>query len=376
MATIAMEETAVSGGAAHRPTETEAWTAVSGRDGAFDGAFVYAVRTTGVYCRPSCPSRRPRRENVRFYSSPDAAEREGYRGCKRCRPRAAAPTDAARAIERAVAYIDAHLDGVTTLDTLAAEVGVSPFHLQRTFKRVVGLSPKAYRDARRLERLKARLRTGDTVSRATFEAGFGSSRAVYEKAAAGLGMSPAKYRRGGAGVRIRFAVARAELGHVLVAATDQGICAVGLADTAAELEDGLRREYPRADVERDDGELTRWVGAIVEHLEGARPMLALPTDLRGTDFQLRVWRALQDIPYGSTRTYGEIAEAIGQPSAVRAVARACATNRVALVVPCHRVVREDGSPSGYRWGLDRKRRLLEQEHGISAHRAWADGSGE
>jgi AraC family transcriptional regulator of adaptative response/methylated-DNA-[protein]-cysteine methyltransferase len=268
-------------------------------------------------------------------------------------------------VARALAHIDAHLDERLTLDALASVAGVSRFHLQRTFKRLVGLSPKQYHDARRLERLKAQLKRGDTVSRATFEAGFGSSRAVYEKADAGLGMSPAAYRRGGAGVRIRYALARTKLGSLLVAATERGVCAVSLADSEEQLVAGLEREFPNAQIGADDGALKEWVAAIVEHIEGVRTNLAVPTDLAGSEFQLRVWRALQDIPFGSTRSYAEVAAAIGQPSAARAVARACAANRVALVVPCHRVVREDGSTSGYRWGAERKRRLLEQERYIA-----------
>ncbi|HEX5832056.1 MAG TPA: bifunctional DNA-binding transcriptional regulator/O6-methylguanine-DNA methyltransferase Ada [Gemmatimonadaceae bacterium] len=356
--------------------DPEAWAAVAARDGTYDGAFVYAVRTTKVYCRPSCPARRPRREHVRFYGSPDAAEAEGYRACKRCRPRSTVATAAEGAVALAIAHIDAHLDEPVTLDALAAVAGGSPFHLQRTFKRIVGLSPRQYRDARRLERLKVQLRRGDTVSRATFEAGFGSSRAVYEKAGAGLGMSPAAYRRGGAGVRIRYALSPTRLGCLLVAATERGVCAVSLADSVEQLEAALRREFPNADLARDDGALAEWMAAIVEHVEGVRPRLTVPTDLEGTEFQLRVWRALQEIPYGSTRSYREVADAIGQPSAARAVARACATNRVALVVPCHRVVREDGSISGYRWGAERKRRLLDEERGGAARRTGGVAAGE
>lgn len=343
--------------------DSEAWAAVTGRDAAYDGRFLYAVRTTGVYCRPSCPSRRPRREHVRFFGSPDAAEAEGYRACKRCGPRPGQPTAIDGAVARALAHLDAHLDEPVPLDALATVAGVSRFHLQRRFKQAVGLSPKQYHDARRMERLRTQLRRGDTVSRATFEAGFGSSRAVYEKAGAALAMSPAAYRRGGAGVRIRYALARTTLGSLLVAATQQGVCSVSFADGEEQLEAALRREFPNAELARDDGDLAAWVDAIVEHIEGVRSRLDVPADLVGTDFQLRVWRALREIPYGTTRSYSEVATAIGQPSAARAVARACATNRVALVVPCHRVVREDGGISGYRWGADRKRRLLERERG-------------
>lgn len=339
----------------------QAWAAVVSRDRHSDGTFVFAVRTTGVYCRPSCPARRPRRVNVRFFPSPDAAERAGYRACKRCQPRSAAGAPGERAVARARAYIDAHLDEPITLDALAREVAMSPYHLQRVFKKQVGLSPKKYRDARRLERFKAHVRRGDTVSRATFEAGFGSSSTLYAAADAGLGMTPAAYRRGGDGVRIRYAVARTALGALLVAATDRGVCAVSLGDSPGELESGLRREFPRAELERADAALTAWVHPIVAHLEGTNADLERPVELHGTDFQMRVWRALREIPAGSTRSYSEVAESIGRPGAARAVARACASNRVALVVPCHRVVREGGELGGYRWGIDRKRRLLESE---------------
>ncbi|HEU4643613.1 MAG TPA: bifunctional DNA-binding transcriptional regulator/O6-methylguanine-DNA methyltransferase Ada [Gemmatimonadaceae bacterium] len=358
------------------PAPSSAWAAVMERDRRFDGVFVYAVRTTGVYCRPSCPSRRPLRENVRFFPSPEDAERGGFRECKRCRPRAAmATTGAARAV-RAKEYIDAHLDEPLTLDALARAVKLSPYHLQRVFKAYVGLSPKKYRDAKRLERFKARVKEGDTVSRATYEAGFGSSRTLYAAAEAGLGMSPASYRRGGLGVHIRYAITRTAFGRLLVAATERGVCAVSLGESVEELEGGLRREFPRADITRADDALSEWVRAIVAHLEGESTALAVPTDLHGTEFQMRVWRALREIPYGDTRSYGEIARSIGQPAAVRAVARACAGNRVALVVPCHRVVREGGALGGYRWGVERKRRLLEQERARSARapRPGADGA--
>ncbi|HKG93089.1 MAG TPA: bifunctional DNA-binding transcriptional regulator/O6-methylguanine-DNA methyltransferase Ada [Gemmatimonadaceae bacterium] len=350
------------------PTPDESWAAVVARDPAYDGAFVYAVHTTGIYCRPTCPSRRPHRENVRFYPRPDAAERDGFRECKRCRPRrpdASEGAAAAARIRRAVAYLDAHVDERVTLADLAREVGANPYHLQRAFTRRVGLSPTRYQLARRLERFKHRLQGGDTVSRATYEAGFGSSSSLYAAADAGLGMTPAAYRHGGRGVQLRYAVSNTAFGWLLVAATARGVCAVSLGDSAEGLEAELRGEFPRAEVERDDDAGAPWVAAIVEHLDGLTERPALPLDLAGTEFQMRVWRALREIPFASTRSYASVAEAIGQPGAARAVARACATNRVALVVPCHRVVREDGAPSGYRWGAERKRRLLEHERAAS-----------
>ena len=355
----------------HAPTPDESWAAVVARDRAYDGAFVYAVRTTGVYCRPTCPSRRPLRENVRFYPRPDAAERAGFRECKRCRPRRPEAAEGAVAearIRRALAYLDAHVDEPVTLAALAHEVGANPHHLQRAFTRHVGLSPKRYQRARRLERFKARVQDGDTVSRATYEAGFGSSSSLYAAAGSGLGMTPAAYRRGGRGVQLRYAVASTPFGALLVAATARGVCAVSLGDSDAELEAGLRREFPHAELARDDAAGAEWVAAIVAQMDGAGERApALPLDLHGTDFQMRVWRALREIPFASTRSYASVAAAIGEPGAARAVARACAANRVALVVPCHRVVREDGASSGYRWGAARKQRLLEHERARVLH---------
>lgn len=340
-----------------------AWEAVQARDERHDGAFVFAVRTTGVYCRPSCPSRRPLRRNVAFFRTPDEAERGGYRACKRCRPKS--QTDAERQVRKAREYLEAHLDEQVTLEALARAVAMSPFHLQRTFKRLVGLSPKAYQNARRLERFKASVRRGDTVSRATYEAGFGSSRGLYEQAGAGLGMTPGAYRRGGRGLRVAFGVFDSGLGRVLVAATERGVCTAALGDDDAALEAALRRELPHAEVERDDDAVRPWADPILRQLAGAAPdpasEAAPPLDLQGTDFEVSVWRALQRIPRGETRTYAEVAASLGRPSAARAVARACAGNRVCLVVPCHRVIRGDGALAGYRWGVDRKRRLLEME---------------
>ena len=339
----------------------EAWTAVLERDARFDGSFVYAVSSTGVYCRPVCPSRRPRRSNVAFFPGPDAAEAAGYRPCRRCRPRTGAPSPAARAVERARAHLDEHLDERVTLERLARVALLSPSHLQRTFKRHLGVSPREYVEARRAERLKHELKRGGTVSRASFEAGYGSSSRVYDQAPARLGMTPAAYRQGGRGMRIRFSIVDSPLGRLLVAGTERGLCAVTLGDDDAALEEALRREYPRARVERAGAGLERWLEAIVGWLRGGPEALDLPLDVRATAFQLRVWRALREIPAGSTVSYGELAERIGAPGAARAVARACATNPVALVVPCHRVVRADGAPGGYRWGIDRKRRLLAAE---------------
>jgi AraC family transcriptional regulator of adaptative response/methylated-DNA-[protein]-cysteine methyltransferase len=345
-----------------RVTEPEAaWAAVLARDAEYDGRFVYAVATTGVYCRPTCPSRRPRRENVAFYASPAQAEASGFRACRRCRPDREDASATERALERARALLDAGVDEPPTLEELGRCVGVSAFHLQRIFKRRFGVSPREYVQAARAGRLKESLRRGETVSRATYEAGFGSGSRVYESAAALLGMTPAAYRHGGRGVRIGFTVAPSPLGPILVAATGRGVCAVTFGDDAAALESGLLAEFPAAELVRDDAGLGEWAAAIADFAAGERRTLDLPLDVRATAFQLRVWRALREIPFGDTRSYGQVAAAIGQPSAARAVARACAGNRVAMAIPCHRVVPSTGEVGGYRWGPDRKRRLLAQE---------------
>jgi len=347
-------------------SEEVAWKAVMARDAAFDGRFVYAVSTTSVFCRPGCASRRPRREHVTFFATPAAAEAAGYRACRRCRPtRPAEPSKAARAIVRVKTLIDSHVDSANesplTLRALASAVRISPFHLQRQFTRLMGASPRAYAAARRADRLKARLREGDTVTEATYEAGYGSSRAAYEQGVRALGMTPATYGRGGFGVHISYGTAQTPFGRLLVAATDRGVCSVMLGDEVHALERALEREFPKATIGRSDDALAGWIGAIVRSLEGEPALPDLPLDVRGSAFQHRVWRALQMIPYGQTRSYAEVAATIGSPSAARAVAQACATNPVALVVPCHRVVRADGAPGGYRWGAARKRTLLTHE---------------
>ncbi|MFW6070533.1 MAG: bifunctional DNA-binding transcriptional regulator/O6-methylguanine-DNA methyltransferase Ada [bacterium] len=341
--------------------EEELWLAVQERDRRFDGVFVYAVTTTGIYCRPSCPARRPHRENVEYYASPGEAEEAGYRPCRRCSPADERGTPAEAAVEQARAYIEAHVDETITLERLADEVNFSPTHLQRTFKRFVGISPKEYQDARRLEAFKEEV--GDEgVLDAAFEAGFGSSRALYALSRSGLGMTPGAYRRGGEGLAIQFTTLGSAFGRLLVAITERGVCAVSLGGDDAGLVAALEDEFPNAAaIERDDEALQPWVQPIVRYLDGVHAHPTVPLDLQGTDFQRRVWKALQEIPYGETRTYGEVAAMLGQPSAARAVAQACASNQVALVVPCHRVVRQDGSSGGYRWGAERKERLLAHE---------------
>jgi AraC family transcriptional regulator, regulatory protein of adaptative response / methylated-DNA-[protein]-cysteine methyltransferase len=347
-------------------SEQQCWQAVATRSRAADGAFVYAVATTGVYCRPSCASRRPLRENVQFFPLPEAAERAGYRACLRCRPQEQPASDPAREqVRRACRMIDRALDegegGAPGLAELGAAIGVSGHQLLRLFKRQLGISPREYGDARRLGRVKARLRAGEGVAGALYDAGYGSSSRLYERSDAQLGMTPATYRKHGKGAVIDFAIADSPLGRLLIGATERGICAVSLGDSDKALEDWLRQEYSAATIRRDEGRLGSWVAAILAHLDGKAPDLSLPLDLQATGFQWRVWRELQKIPYGTTASYSAIARRIGQPAAARAVANACAGNPAALVIPCHRVTRSDGASGGYRWGAERKAKLLASE---------------
>ena len=340
-----------------------AWRAVVARDARYDGRFVYAVASTGVFCRPSCPSRQPRRDNVRFFADAAAAHKAGYRPCKRCRPLSDTLTRLQSAVAAAAAYLSDHADERVTLAQLAALTGVSPYHLQRAFSRRVGISPKAYQDALRQRRFVQRLRKGDTVSQATFEAGYGSSSRVYGRTEVRAGMTPASYRRGATGRQIRFALAAVPLGRLLVAYTDEGVCAVELGDTDAALERTLRADFAGAEISRAPATANSWVASIVAQTSGRTPTADVPLDVQGTAFQWKVWKALQRIPRGQTRSYAEVARSIGAPRAVRAVAGACARNPVAVVVPCHRVVRSDGESGGYRWGAERKARLLARERG-------------
>ena len=342
--------------------EESRWSSVLARDASADGSFVYAVRTTGVYCRPSCPSRRPRRDSVVFYAGPDAAELAGFRACLRCHPRANAPVPPGLdEVRQACAFILRHADAPLTLAKVAAHVGLSPFHLQRTFTRLVGISPRAYQDAVRAGRFRDDLRHGAPVSGAVYDAGYGSISRVYERRPTGRGMTPAAYRRGGKGIAVTYTVVDSAVGRMLVAGTRAGICAVKLGDRDERLEQELRREYPEASITRDQSALGGWVRAILDGVDASRPHTDLPLDVQATAFQWKVWRYLQSIPPGETRSYGDVAQGIGKPSAVRAVARACATNPVCLVVPCHRVIGKDGSLTGYRWGVARKKQLLDRE---------------
>jgi len=354
-------------------SESKQIEAVMHRDPTADGHFVYGVATTGVYCRPSCPSRRPRPENLRLFGDGAAARAAGFRPCKRCTPDAAAPASpasdlAAKAAAAIARHVAAGADGPPKLDDIAGTVGVSPWHLQRSFKRATGLSPREYADALRLGRLKSALRQGQGVAAAVYDAGFGSASRVYERAGRQLGMTPATYAAGGKGAEISYALAASPLGRLLVAATARGVCmiAFGAADDALEAE--LRREFPEAGIRRDRTALGAVIEACVARMKGERKAAAIPLDVRATAFQWRVWRALSEIPMGETRTYGEIAAAIGQPRAARAVGHACGANPVALAIPCHRAVGADGKLTGYRWGTERKKALLSAERRTSLGR--------
>jgi AraC family transcriptional regulator of adaptative response/methylated-DNA-[protein]-cysteine methyltransferase len=344
-----------------RLNDDQRWDAIVARDDRHDGEFVFAVATTGIYCRPSCPARRPRRENVAFYPQPDQAEKAGFRACLRCRPRSFSgnqQSDSAKAICR---YIEQHLDEPITLERLGKIFRQSPFHLQRCFKAAIGITPREYADACRMRLLKRNLQAGDNVTRAMYDAGYGSSSRLYEKTASQLGMTPDRYRRGAIAASIRYACADSPLGRMLIAATDRGVCAIQFAHSDGELIEGLKREFPFAVRKPDNNGLQTWVVALLEKMSGRELNAALPLDIRATAFQRQVWSYLQSIPFGATRSYGQVAKAICQPSASRAVARACATNPVAVAIPCHRVVRGDGNISGYRWGVERKKTLLDME---------------
>ena len=339
------------------------WNAVLSRDGGRDGEFVFAVSSTGVYCRPSCPARRPRRENVQFFLRPEQAERAGYRACLRCRPKSYSGNPESDGVKAICRFIEQHLDEPLTLHRLGKEFQQSPFHLQRRFKAVLGITPREYADSCRLRMLKRNLQAGDSVTRAMYDAGYGSSSRLYERTASQLGMTPDKYRRGAIAAAIRYTCADSPLGRMLIAATERGICSIQFARSDGELMEGLKREFPFAARKPDEGGLQSWVSALLKHMRGKDldPSSLLPLDIRATAFQRRVWAYLQSIPFGDTQSYSQVAKAIGRPSACRAVARACATNPAAVAIPCHRVVREDGSMGGYRWGMERKKALLAME---------------
>jgi AraC family transcriptional regulator of adaptative response/methylated-DNA-[protein]-cysteine methyltransferase len=359
---IAMIETSRLSAVSQRASEEDrCWDAVRRRDKAFDGKFFFSVRTTGIYCRPSCASRAAKRENVSFHATAEAAERAGFRACKRCKPdRLGAADPKVEAVRRACERIAA-AEEAPKLANLAAWAGMSPFHFHRLFKRVAGVTPRAYAAQIKARRAADGLRTAETITEAIYDAGFNSSSRFYESSAARLGMTPTAVRRGGKGAAIRFAIGQASLGAVLVAATDKGVCAIMLGDDPGGLARELEDRFPHAELVGGDPAFERMVAEVVGLVEAPGQGLDLPLDIRGTAFQERVWQALRAIPPGRTATYAEIAKAVGQPKAVRAVAQACAANPLAVAIPCHRVVRADGDLSGHRWGVERKRELLDRE---------------
>lgn len=337
------------------------WAAVLARDPSADGQFFYSVKTTGVYCRPSCGARPARPENVRFHLTAADAERAGFRPCKRCRPDQP-PLEQQRIddIAQLCRYIES-ADAPPRLRELAERIGLSPYHLHRVFKAVTGLTPKAYAAAHRAQRVRSQLTQGSTVTNAIYDAGYNSNGRFYEDSDRILGMTPTRYRAGGAGTAIRFAIGQCSLGAILVAASDRGVCAILLGDDPDALARDLQDRFPRANLIAGDDDFERLVAKVVGFVEAPALGLDLPLDVRGTAFQQRVWQALRKIPAGQTASYADVARAIGAPHAVRAVAGACAANPIAVAIPCHRVVRSDGGLSGYRWGVDRKRALLARE---------------
>lgn len=342
-------------------TDDRRWQLVLARDVASDGTFVFGVSSTGVYCRPSCPSRRPRRENVRFFQHPREAEIAGFRACLRCWPKALSENPRQEFVKQICRHIEQHLDEPVTLAQLGSQFGQSPFHLQRTFKATLGVTPKQYADSCRMQDFREKLKSGQSVTRAMHEAGYSSTSRLYAKTTSELGMEPSKYRRGAIAAVIRYTCADSPLGRILIAMTDKGICSIQFADTDEELEQGLKREFPFANRRRDDGGLASTTQELMRHMRDLKVASDLPLDIQATAFQRRVWSYLQTIKFGETRSYSDVAKAIKQPSAVRAVARACAANPVAIAIPCHRVVRSNGEMGGYRWGLQRKKALLQIE---------------
>jgi AraC family transcriptional regulator of adaptative response/methylated-DNA-[protein]-cysteine methyltransferase len=353
-----------------RPTDGDdaRWAAVVARDRRADGAFFYSVRTTGVYCRPSCASRAARRENVAFHATANDAERAGFRPCKRCRPkdvsldrrRAAAIANVCRLIEGA--------DSLPSLARMAEFAGMSRYHFHRVFKAVTGVTPRSYVETCRAERARRELARGGTIAEAIYGSGFNSSGRFYAAAAEFLGMPPAAFRAGGQGETIRFAVGQCSLGAILVAATEKGVCCILLGDEAEPLVHDLQDRFPKAVLVGGDGEFEIWVAQVVGAVENGSHELNLPLDIRGTAFQQRVWQALREVPYGQTTTYSELAACIGAPKSTRAVSRACAANPIAVAIPCHRVIRTDGTLAGYRWGIERKETLLRREAGANEFR--------
>ena len=338
------------------------WHAVESKDARFNGTFFFGVNTTGIYCKPSCAARTPKRRNVVFFESPKTAEKQGFRACLRCKPDSGIEKDPQVEMALKVCQlIEDNLEENVSLDFLGEQTGLSPHHLQRTFKSILGITPKQYATALKIKSFKEQVQRGEDVTGAMYDAGFGSSRALYENAADKLGMTPAAYKSKGKGMKINYTVADCDLGKMLVAKTERGICSVTFGDTEKELTANLNDEFAAAEISEDKSGLNTAVKSILNLLDGKEKRFALPLDVQATAFQLQVWETLRKIPYGETRSYKQVAESIGKPSAVRAVARACATNPTALITPCHRVVRENGDVSGYRWGVERKKEILAKE---------------
>lgn len=342
-------------------TDARRWAAVTGKDERANGQFVYSVASTGVYCRPSCPARPALRQNVRFHETCVDAERAGFRACKRCRPDEASLSERhAEAVQRACRIIET-AEAVPALNGLALAAGLSRFHFLRVFRKITGVTPGQYAAKHRAERVRSELRGGASITSAIYDAGFNSSSRFYEKAPEMLGMKPGQFRDGGAGVAIRYAFGHSSLGLVMIAATDLGICSVRFGETETALLEELRENFPLATMAEAGAEFEARARAVIEHIDDPRTIFDLPLDIRGTAFQMRVWRALREIPVGKTATYSEVAARAGNPAAVRAAGTACGANPVAVLVPCHRAVRADGGSGGYRWGLERKRKLIERE---------------
>lgn len=338
------------------------WQAVVDRDRSADGQYVLAVKTTGIYCKPSCPARLPLRKNTAFYELPEAAEHAGFRACLRCKPSQVNPVDSDhQLVQNVCRMISDSMESIPTLTELATEIGLSPHYIQRRFKSLMGISPKAYGDELHRGRVRGLLKEGDGVAGALYEAGYGSSSRLYENAESWLGMTPASYAKGGKGAHMNYTIADCSLGRMIVAATHQGIAFLGFGDDDDALVEELGGDFPEAKITPDTGMMKDLVASIMSDFNHSIPRIDLPLDVRGTAFQARVWQALRDIPPGETMTYGEIAEKLGKPKAARAVGRACATNPVSLIVPCHRAVGASGSLTGYRWGVPRKKALLETE---------------
>jgi AraC family transcriptional regulator of adaptative response/methylated-DNA-[protein]-cysteine methyltransferase len=375
MLSLGMNTTEISRHAGRFATDEARWDAVRRRDRAADGAFFYAVLTTGVYCRPSCAARRPRRENVSFHGTGAEAERAGFRPCKRCRPNETGLAERQAEMVAQACRTIAEADEMPSLDALAEAAGLSRFHFHRVFKAATGVTPKAYADAQRGNRVRAKLADSGTVTEAIYDAGFNSNGRFYATSANLLGMTPSVFRAGGNGTTIRFAVGQTSLGAILVAASEKGVCAIQFGDDADALVRNLQDRFPKAQLIGGDAEFEQMVARVVGLIEAPAQGHDLPLDVRGTAFQHQVWQALREIPAGTTASYAEIAARIGQPKAVRAVAQACGANEIAVVIPCHRVVRRDGSTLGYRWGVARKQALLAREGALGREGARARESG-